>query len=292
MLVDEPMVGLDPRGAKLIKAVFRRMSENGVAILMSTHTLEVAEEMCDRISIILKGPIIAHGTVEELQRMAGKPNEELTPVLPEAHRRKRAAGDRRDRVMAAAHTATHPFPYLLLPSFWASRNRARRREKGDLLRGVMFGGIGSAVFAALFWGAFWVTRQAAQVRRAGRLPDADRAGVAVPDLPLLPRVQRHRRPLSIFSVGRLAADPGGADARAGFSTPASPRPPCRPAWMVVVFLVPVLAGVGHGAVCVAGVLDHGAPHRHAVCRHPRRHRRAPSRCCSSTSFRRGGPATS
>ena len=55
VVVDEPMVGLDPRGARLIKDVFRRMSERGVAILMSTHTLEVAQEMCDRISIILKG---------------------------------------------------------------------------------------------------------------------------------------------------------------------------------------------------------------------------------------------
>ncbi|OFW44678.1 MAG: ABC transporter [Acidobacteria bacterium RIFCSPLOWO2_12_FULL_67_14b] len=81
VLVDEPMVGLDPRGARLIKDVFRRMSAHGVAILMSTHTLEVAEEMCDRISIILKGQIIAHGTVEELRAMAGTPNDELTPVF-------------------------------------------------------------------------------------------------------------------------------------------------------------------------------------------------------------------
>jgi ABC-2 type transport system ATP-binding protein len=70
VLVDEPMVGLDPRGAKLIKSVFRRMSERGVAILMSTHTLEVAQEMCDRISIILKGKIIARGTVDELRSLA------------------------------------------------------------------------------------------------------------------------------------------------------------------------------------------------------------------------------
>jgi ABC-2 type transport system ATP-binding protein len=70
VLVDEPMVGLDPRGARLIKDVFRRMSDRGVAILMSTHTLEVAEEMCDRISIILKGKIIARGTVDELRRLA------------------------------------------------------------------------------------------------------------------------------------------------------------------------------------------------------------------------------
>ena len=73
VLVDEPMVGLDPRGARLIKDVFRRMAERGVAILMSTHTLEVAQEMCDRISIILKGQIIARGTVDELRALAHDP---------------------------------------------------------------------------------------------------------------------------------------------------------------------------------------------------------------------------
>src|SRR5437899_7615266 len=81
VVVDESMVGLDPRGARLIKDVFRRMSERGVAILMSTHTLEVAQEMCDRISIILKGRIIARGTVRELQQMAGGGNEHLTSVF-------------------------------------------------------------------------------------------------------------------------------------------------------------------------------------------------------------------
>ena len=54
------------RSARLIKDVFRRMSERGVAILMSTHTLEVAQEMCDRI---LKGRIIAQGTVPELHAL-------------------------------------------------------------------------------------------------------------------------------------------------------------------------------------------------------------------------------
>jgi ABC-2 type transport system ATP-binding protein len=81
VLVDEPMVGLDPRGARLIKNVFRRMSDHGVAILMSTHTLEVAQEMCDRISIILNGRIIAEGTVEELGHLAGGEDELLTPVF-------------------------------------------------------------------------------------------------------------------------------------------------------------------------------------------------------------------
>jgi ABC-2 type transport system ATP-binding protein len=81
VLVDEPMVGLDPRGARLIKEVFRRMASSGVAVLMSTHTLEVAEEMCDRISIILKGKIIARGTVAEVRAMSGDPGDQLTSVF-------------------------------------------------------------------------------------------------------------------------------------------------------------------------------------------------------------------
>jgi ABC-2 type transport system ATP-binding protein len=81
VVVDEPMVGLDPRGARLIKDVFRKMSERGVAILMSTHTLEVAEEMCNRISIILKGRIIARGTVDELRALTGGEDVELTSVF-------------------------------------------------------------------------------------------------------------------------------------------------------------------------------------------------------------------
>jgi ABC-2 type transport system ATP-binding protein len=81
VVVDEPMVGLDPRGARLIKDVFRRMSAHGVAILMSTHTLEVAQEMCDRISIILKGQIIARGTVPEIRAMGDGHDDQLTSVF-------------------------------------------------------------------------------------------------------------------------------------------------------------------------------------------------------------------
>lgn len=79
--VDEPMVGLDPRGARLIKDVFRRMSERGVAILMSTHTLEVAQEMCHRLTIILKGQIVAQGTVDEVRQLAGGDDDHLTSVF-------------------------------------------------------------------------------------------------------------------------------------------------------------------------------------------------------------------
>jgi ABC-2 type transport system ATP-binding protein len=81
VVVDEPMVGLDPRGARLIKDVFRTMSARGVGILMSTHTLEVAQEMCDRISIILKGKIIARGTVAEIRAMGEADDDQLTSVF-------------------------------------------------------------------------------------------------------------------------------------------------------------------------------------------------------------------
>jgi ABC-2 type transport system ATP-binding protein len=81
VLIDEPMVGLDPRGARLIKEVFRRMAKRGVAILMSTHTLEVAQEMCDRIGIILGGRIIASGSFDELRAQAGGQDEQLTSVF-------------------------------------------------------------------------------------------------------------------------------------------------------------------------------------------------------------------
>src|SRR5688500_5666405 len=66
-----------------------------------------------------------------------------------------------------SETITRPFPFLLLPTFWASRNRARRREKGDLLRGLLFGGVGLGVMGALFAGAFWLTWQAAQYAELG-----------------------------------------------------------------------------------------------------------------------------
>jgi ABC-2 type transport system ATP-binding protein len=72
LIVDEPMVGLDPRGARLLKSTLRQLASTGVTIFMSTHSLEVAEETCDRIGIINHGRLIAVGTVEELRRRSGQ----------------------------------------------------------------------------------------------------------------------------------------------------------------------------------------------------------------------------
>ncbi|HET6777494.1 MAG TPA: ABC transporter ATP-binding protein [Gemmatimonadales bacterium] len=67
IVVDEPMIGLDPRSARLLKDLFRQFVDRGGTVLMSTHTLEVAETMCDRIAIMHGGKIIASGTMSELQ---------------------------------------------------------------------------------------------------------------------------------------------------------------------------------------------------------------------------------
>jgi ABC-2 type transport system ATP-binding protein len=67
IVVDEPMVGLDPRSARLLKDLFRTFVENGGTIFLSTHTLEVAEALCDRIAILSEGKIIALGTMDELR---------------------------------------------------------------------------------------------------------------------------------------------------------------------------------------------------------------------------------
>jgi ABC-2 type transport system ATP-binding protein len=71
LVVDEPMVGMDPMGARLFKSLLRSLTLKGKTIFMSTHSLEVAEELCDRIGIILGGRLIALGTLEELQQQAG-----------------------------------------------------------------------------------------------------------------------------------------------------------------------------------------------------------------------------
>nr|MBU1328858.1 ABC transporter ATP-binding protein [Candidatus Omnitrophota bacterium] len=71
IIVDEPMVGLDPKTTKLVKDIFKKSSKNGKTIFMSTHTLSLAEEICDRICIIDKGNLIAIGTLEELRKRSG-----------------------------------------------------------------------------------------------------------------------------------------------------------------------------------------------------------------------------
>jgi ABC-2 type transport system ATP-binding protein len=69
LVLDEPTVGLDPKSARLIKDILRQMAERGAAIFLSTHILEIAERMCDRIGIINQGQLIAAGTMDELRSL-------------------------------------------------------------------------------------------------------------------------------------------------------------------------------------------------------------------------------
>ncbi len=82
LVVDEPMVGLDPRGARLITDSLTELaSEEGMAVLLSTHTLAVAEELCHRIAILHHGRIVALGTMGDLRREADRPESRLEEVF-------------------------------------------------------------------------------------------------------------------------------------------------------------------------------------------------------------------
>lgn len=72
LFLDEPTVGLDPRSARLVKDILREVADKGGTVFLSTHILEIAERMCDRVGIIQSGELIAVGTVDELRRKTGE----------------------------------------------------------------------------------------------------------------------------------------------------------------------------------------------------------------------------
>jgi ABC-2 type transport system ATP-binding protein len=80
LVLDEPTVGLDPKSARLIKDILRQMADRGAAVFLSTHILEIAERMCDRIGIINNGKLIAVGTMEEL-RAGGQGQASLEDIF-------------------------------------------------------------------------------------------------------------------------------------------------------------------------------------------------------------------
>ncbi len=81
IIVDEPMVGLDPLAIKMVKNLFRNLAKQGTTIFISTHTLKVAEDICDRIGIIHKGSLIASGTPEDLKRQVNETDADLEQVF-------------------------------------------------------------------------------------------------------------------------------------------------------------------------------------------------------------------
>lgn len=81
LIVDEPMVGLDPRSAHLVKQVFRGEADEGTSVFMSTHSLQVAEELCDRIGIIKNGKLIFEESRESVQSVKSRYDGRIESVF-------------------------------------------------------------------------------------------------------------------------------------------------------------------------------------------------------------------
>jgi ABC-2 type transport system ATP-binding protein len=81
IVVDEPMVGLDPRSARILKDLFHAFVDEGGTVFLSSHTLEVVEAVCDRIAIIREGDIIARGTMEDLRNQVDSGGAHLEEIF-------------------------------------------------------------------------------------------------------------------------------------------------------------------------------------------------------------------
>lgn len=81
LILDEPMVGLDPQGGRQVKDLLRRLAERGLTVFLSIHTLEIAERLCDRLGILLNGKLVAEGSVEEVRAGAGAQGKDLEEVF-------------------------------------------------------------------------------------------------------------------------------------------------------------------------------------------------------------------
>ena len=83
IVVDEPMVGLDPKSARIVKELFKSHAARGSTIFLSTHSLEIAQELCNRIGIILNGHLRAVGDLNDLQKEARKEHTDLEEIFLE-----------------------------------------------------------------------------------------------------------------------------------------------------------------------------------------------------------------
>ncbi len=75
IIIDEPMVGLDPRSARVVKNVLKERTRAGVTVFLSTHVLPIAEELADQVGILNHGRLIAVGTIDELRKVSGQQGE-------------------------------------------------------------------------------------------------------------------------------------------------------------------------------------------------------------------------
>jgi len=81
LILDEPLNGLDPKSARIVKDLLRKLADQGVTAIMSTHILEIAQAMCDRIAIMYEGRLLALGNMEELRQKARLPKSDLEEIF-------------------------------------------------------------------------------------------------------------------------------------------------------------------------------------------------------------------
>jgi len=81
LILDEPLSGLDPRSARIVKDLLHELKEQGVTTIMSTHVLEIAQALCDRIGIMYHGRLLALGAMDELRQMAKLPDSGLEDIF-------------------------------------------------------------------------------------------------------------------------------------------------------------------------------------------------------------------
>jgi len=81
LLLDEPLSGLDPKSARIVKDLLHELASQGVIAIMSTHVLEIAQAMCDRIAIMYEGKLLALGTMKELRQKAKMPESGLEDIF-------------------------------------------------------------------------------------------------------------------------------------------------------------------------------------------------------------------
>ena len=81
LILDEPMVGLDPIGARLLKNSLRKLAAGGVAVFLSTHSLDVAEELADRLAVINQGKLVATGTLDEIHKLSGSVSSDIEEIF-------------------------------------------------------------------------------------------------------------------------------------------------------------------------------------------------------------------
>ena len=227
LVIDEPMVGLDPRSVRVVKDLLRERAAAGTTVFMSTHTLAVAEEIADRIGIMDRGRLHFLGTVGELQRELASHQTSLEPLFLELTKRQRHGGKGDGRattngarkgvcrmaaeknIVSTAAISLPSFHAIPLPSppaiscpptaearaFW----RMRRRIVATLLRqtfahGALPAGADRGVDSLLWGGMFWLFADGFQFLQHG-----DRS----------PRNLRARRSADVRHVLRRAdADAG------------------------------------------------------------------------------------